>query len=514
MDQIAVLNDALPPPADLAGDVEGQTANKKLKDAIVKAWNLPFSGVAHHHLYTIITTMGGSTEDFSNTLCVFQGSGSGKTRMVDEQGKLVFIIPFNFRSPKKEYQLAYPPTDEAVRAFFITSDLTEPRNYIRWHVFFSILFKHAKECVQNYREVYGLGYYEFLKHWKKVYLELVTRARREVENLIRETGSSHEILQNSRQSARRALQSLIAELDELEADDLPDTPRSPHLKVLVYFDEFQYLSTSKSRDPNIGSQKSLYNILLSVLNDYSDWPLLTIFVSAVSHVAPPAPAALVSSAHITEVSFDSSPELENFGPDILTRDQVSDVKFMANFGRPLFWTLFKALGSHSEGTILRLARAKLTARLAVLDARLCLDYGPELHHAVKYNTNEMVAKYMRLAFSVPEHYNKPILASILSDYLNDEGPLNFEELGDTVARVLLTDAYDRAVRKMSDTTREPRVRGTHCSVKLFLEALFTNSEEVLTAKPDNIPPHHHSSLSLDQLFERNDSDHALGQIRR
>lgn len=131
-----------------------------------------------------------------------------------------------------------------------------------------------------------------------------------------------------------------------------------------------------------------------------------------------------------------------------------------------------------------------------------------------WQSDEWRDLYDRIGSTYPID-NKPVLASILSNYLYDEGPLNFEKLGDTVARVLLTDAYDRAVSKMSETTREPRVRGIHCSVRLFLEALLTNSEEVLTAKPDNIPPMHRSSLSLNQLFEdATISDHALGQMRR
>ncbi|KAF9060295.1 hypothetical protein BDP27DRAFT_1494157 [Rhodocollybia butyracea] len=103
---------------------------------------------------------------------------------------------------------------------------------------------------------------------------------------------------------------------------------------------------------------------------------------------------------------------------------MSDLKFMANFGRLLFWTPFKALGSHSEGTILRFARAKLvhsnlftnkpttdgdftkTAQLAVLDSHLRLDYSNRTHPTAELeNTKQMVAKLMRLAFSVPEHCN-------------------------------------------------------------------------------------------------------------
>lgn len=63
-----------------------------------------------------------------------------------------------------------------------------------------------------------------------------------------------------------------------------------------------------------------------------------------------------------------------------------------------FWTMLKELGSRFEWTIMQLARAKLvntnrfantkmtddrvftkTAWVAVLDTRLCLDYGPAMH---------------------------------------------------------------------------------------------------------------------------------------
>ncbi|KAF9042685.1 hypothetical protein BDP27DRAFT_1455214 [Rhodocollybia butyracea] len=581
-------HDALrsPPPVYLRFEGETIANEGELSAAIVKAWNLPFSGVAHHNLYNIIIDMikisnRSGKLSYSNTVSVFQSSGTGKSRMVDEQGNFVFTIPINLRHPRDEYQLAYPPADAAVRDFFITShQLTDFEHWNRYHHFFSVLFEYAKQCVQNYRKVYGSGYYEFLKHWKdtlmgpdaraKVYSELVTRARENVEvqrKLFYETASSlaeQTILENCMQPARIALQNLITELDELVAVGLlPDTPRSRGFKVLIYFDEFHDLATTKSRNLKSGSQKSLHNILLSVLNDYLDWPIFAIFMSTTSHIAPltPAPRDLSppdfswSQVPITEVPFDCSPALENLGPDVLTRDQVSDVMFMANFGRPLFWTMLKELGSHFEGTILQLARAKLvntnrfantdmrddrvftkTARLAVLDTRLCLDYGPAMNPIVKKNTEEMVARHMRLAFSVPEHRqyfisgyssepilieaamwqldawrdmydrigcypteNKPVVPRILWECLN-LGLLNPQKLGDTVPRILLTDAYDRAVRKMGETTQERHSHGTHCSVNRFFEALFTNSEEILTVKPDNIPPNHSSSLSLNQLF--------------
>jgi hypothetical protein len=166
-------------------------------------------------------------------------------------------------------------------------------------------------------------------------------------------------------SARKALKTLIKKLDGLvgspplsaqpsahtkpsaESVSITDIP-SPHLKVLMYFDETHCLANCRSHDydPH-GRPKTLFNILLSVLNDYLGDHIFVIFMSTVFEIPRFAPVSsvLISSARfvpseghqapITEVPFDCSPDLGNVRADSLRRSQVSDLRFMAQFGRPL-----------------------------------------------------------------------------------------------------------------------------------------------------------------------------------
>lgn len=42
------------------------------------------------------------TKAYSTTVAIVQSSGTGKSRMVDEQANLVFTIPFCLRDPYEE----------------------------------------------------------------------------------------------------------------------------------------------------------------------------------------------------------------------------------------------------------------------------------------------------------------------------------------------------------------------------------------------------------------------------
>jgi hypothetical protein len=65
--------------------------------AVQAAWRSPYIGREHDTLLENINAMS-HTKPYSNTVVITQSSGTGKSRLVDEQAKLVFTIPFNLRS--------------------------------------------------------------------------------------------------------------------------------------------------------------------------------------------------------------------------------------------------------------------------------------------------------------------------------------------------------------------------------------------------------------------------------
>lgn len=132
---------------------------------------------------------------------------------------------------------------------------------------------------------------------------------------------------------------------------------SKSIEVVLYVDEAHSLHTP-TRTKN---DKSLYTIFCSCTADLSTLPFFVIFLSTTSSLVHFAPVAeLVRSARvkqkqtklqasITETPFDSffngqpSEDGNSFmgpiRPGSLTYYDVSEVEFMARFGRPLYVVL-------------------------------------------------------------------------------------------------------------------------------------------------------------------------------
>ena len=60
------------------------------------AWTGMYVGKEHEVLLRNINKMTRG-KPYSNSVLLNQSSGTGKSRLVDEQGKLVFTLPFNIR---------------------------------------------------------------------------------------------------------------------------------------------------------------------------------------------------------------------------------------------------------------------------------------------------------------------------------------------------------------------------------------------------------------------------------
>ena len=177
--------------------------------------------------------------------------------------------------------------------------------------------------------------------------------------------------------------------------------------------------------------------------------------------------------------------------------------------------------------ILEMARAKLvasrdiyssyhtfsrTARLAVLDVQLSLDYEPRCEKTQVEEAN-LVESHMRIAFSIPVHReylrsgypSEPLLAEAaarqlwtwrkqnpfmvvetLTDIL-ETGLLDRGELGELVGRQLLLDAYHRAVESEHNTKTVLNF-SAGCYLITFIKMLYTEecAKQVLNSEPDNM----------------------------
>ncbi|KAH9949216.1 hypothetical protein B0H21DRAFT_820225 [Amylocystis lapponica] len=588
------------------------------KQAIEKAWNIQYQDQIHIHLYEAINKMPRNLA-YQSMAAIVQSSGTGKSRLVDEQAKLVFTLPFNLRDDEEtEQTLAWPLPDPGMK--FHLAD-GAPKQCIEvlqiyYLVFFTTLFETVEKHLRTYVRTKKESYEELAMWWrehlrKKVsahpgitvrewlystVIEMHNRTRA-AALLARRTPTGRQDIRSDQTEVMEGAQSVEesvpserpassasnvpSEMMELAEEDAPpeekgsgndwqsemtqaqqsagaallkllkqlsacvNAPEQDEhvVKLILYFDEAHILTT-KPAPPN-PDEKKLYDVLCSTLEELRRHSIaaFALFLSTNSSLSrfAPIPTQAASGrarttakdlqAPITEIPFDCS---RNFPINwaTLTYAEICTVDFMAQFGRPLFWTMLEGAQDKSKirSNIIPLARAKLTSsqnvnspygdgneetckrgRLAVVDLRLCLDYEPR-----RVATSEeaaLIEHHMRIAYSVPQsreyvhagYPSEPILAEAaaqqLAVYRQDPsgsmprilmknlegGLLNVGERGEVVARALFTMAYDRTVEKEhADAGLVKYSLG--CSLVGFIQQLFpeNHAELILSSPPCNV----------------------------
>ena len=215
-----------------------------------------------------------------------------------------------------------------------------------------------------------------------------------------------------------------------------------HVKLMLYFDAAHVLTEKRVPDG-----QNMYDVMRSCFNVFLSSPIFVIYLSTDSSICDLTyPGSLNISyrvllqAPVTETPFDCSP-IFPIKPDKLILEDLCEVEFMAQFGRPMcvrthflqgiilsprltftrFWTLLTGASNHKYeilSEIVDLARAKLIcqhkisvehthlehhdlALTAVLDVLLNLQFEPR-RPAAQNREADLVAGHMRVAFSVPK----------------------------------------------------------------------------------------------------------------
>ncbi|KAF8903072.1 hypothetical protein CPB84DRAFT_1845911 [Gymnopilus junonius] len=539
-------------------------------EVLESAWHDNYVGENHKLLLDNINAIQGGGQPYSNQITIVQSSGTGKSRMVHEQAKIVFTIPFNLRESIENKGLAFPPPDEDVRAYLVGAAVSN-KSYVlkaKYLKFFASLFtkvngeldaarvsirsKSAEELaklwanrLQNIRTsmykaaiVDATKATEILPDIQKQHDKLLAERRSQSGNSSNPDDTHGYLMEfAAAKSAKTALEKLIMNLESID-------PKSQGIKVIVYFDEAHSLT---KETPRTGDGKTLYDYLCSCLNEFLGLPMFAIFLSTNSSLAqfaaPPAFAksarirqgAAVTHAPITETPFDCYPDFK-VKPGELTVKDISEIKFMAKFGRPLFWTFLRGAGVKVDKfteRALELARAKLicydyinaniadmprAALMAVLDVQYSLDFEPR-REKVQMQEAGLVESHMRVAYSIPSHReylrsgypSEPLLAEAAAEQLwtwrgknpfvavekltdiLDTGLLDRGELGELTGRQILLDAYHRAVEEeqkkppTADTTKvKPPNFSSGCHLITFIKMLFTDgyAQDILDCTPD------------------------------
>ncbi|THH04459.1 hypothetical protein EW145_g5506, partial [Phellinidium pouzarii] len=116
-------------------------------EATIKSWRENYAGKAQHELLAYMRDYmdkRNEGKNYARYTTVIQSSGMGKSRMIDELAKIVFVIPLCLRSSDK----GFPPPDDNVRDY-ITDKYDEAIVNIRSVAFLGALMDHTYTWVQE-----------------------------------------------------------------------------------------------------------------------------------------------------------------------------------------------------------------------------------------------------------------------------------------------------------------------------------------------------------------------------
>ncbi|EGO24869.1 hypothetical protein SERLADRAFT_415804 [Serpula lacrymans var. lacrymans S7.9] len=515
---------------------ETKEKSQSHKELVVKsAWNKEYTGEMHTLLFDNINAMN-RRSTYSGFASIVQSSGTGKSRMVHEQAKLVFTLPFNLRI------MPYPGPDNNVRQFLV-GFLSNPGGQgvsmakINITLFLGKIYQLAAERLSLLLNGGRMKRQELAERW---YNYLQAKGNRSTlyeaalkgtkEYLLHSVSSCKNNGEDIKSKTKEWLVKLVGTITEHITDDVPD---DQCVKVMLYFDEAHALIPSSDQEPQI----NVLEVLQSCLADTHRRAHFALFLSTVSKLQDFAPVQhLANSARarvpgplqapITEVPFDCWSGLP-ICPHLYKLGDLSKIRFMARFGRPLYWALLnesvpdtKIVGRNVPEKLPPVEK-QLKEIIVLLDVRLLLNYELYRDMTINHEAN-LVASHMRMNYSIPEtreylrssYSSEFILAeaaarnlemycdnfTVILKALENEfksGLLDKGAMGELVARLLLIFAYDRAIRNSYSTKPQNYSQG----VRLidFLKALFSETwmDEIMRCIPDNVS----SEVTLKDMFK-------------
>ncbi|KAH8113031.1 hypothetical protein DFH11DRAFT_1727969 [Phellopilus nigrolimitatus] len=536
-----------------------------MASAVKLAWKVPYQGRAHLLLYDTVATMtwNKGLRSNANSLFIVQSSGTGKSRTAHEHSKL----------EKKGFP--YPFPDNAIREHLHNA----PRAFLSARLYFLKflfdLFSAVLEEVETLKDwlepakTYGdvaeaWSFYLEEKGRNNLYRRVV---RMEYEKFLEEEEievkdeSDPAVFNLIAKQTQNKISGLISFIGKLVGDE---KCKSPDARVVVSFDEAQYLTNISIPTSADLPPRTLYDAFCAATNEILPSPVFFLFLSTqftLWRFVPPQTMSLLdriisySDQNNIRPPFTELP-LDCFGDEPLIRPgektlkDVSTIHFMSQFGRPMFSSLMGAMVHGTELHMVNLARAKLIAsgkpniaqmtddaKLAVLAVRLLLDLNTS-RADTQARLARLVQNHMAIAFSIPKHRealsvgypSEPILAeaaarqmydmrngadavnvSLLLQEFAERGLVDKGERGELVARLIFTLAYDEAAETYEKDTSENRDDPVDESsefpfysrgvpLKYFIKALFGKNHAEHIFKSH--PDNVRNGQTFEQAFER------------
>ncbi|KIM83548.1 hypothetical protein PILCRDRAFT_6971 [Piloderma croceum F 1598] len=500
---------------------------------VLNAWNTEYKDDHHRLLLNNINCMS-RDKPYSTSVIILESSGTGKSRMVHELSDLVFTLPFNLRPDSENKDFAYPP-DTEIRDYLDTPRPTLDEYQARYLLLLGHIFRAVSaELGRIY--AHKQPTYAALAHEWRMHLDDAENRSRIYKEA--EKGCANDMLKDSShmylhpevnldapvsavsKMAKNELALLLKRIDDC-CESMTGL-QSNHVKLMLYFDEAHVLAGRII--PKDLEGKNTYDVLCLCFNFFLSSPIFVIYLSTTSSISQLAPSGSLArsarardntdalQAPVTEIPFDCSPIFPII-PGKLGLDDVCKVEFMAQFGRPMFWTLLAAAGERFslQSWISDLDR---NTALAVVDVLLTLDFEPR-RQVTCIREAQLVASHMRIAFSVPKereyirsgYPSEPLLAeaaarqmdefqtltpdiNVMLDTLKhelDSGLLDQGQRGKVVFRLLLSQAYRCGIQKdHADDSRYNFSKG--CKLTTFIQELFSKdyAKQILDSVPDNI----------------------------
>ncbi|KAF8800243.1 hypothetical protein BYT27DRAFT_7245758 [Phlegmacium glaucopus] len=379
------------------------------------AWEVDFVGNAHMQLLSEMRIAAKVQLPYSTITPIFQSSGMGKSRTVDELAKCIFTIPICLRNPD---ETGYPHGDAPLWRFFKGNISADEAPRLCSDLLRSIMREISKKLQSEPidKNDFARGWYQRLKPRNgapsPVRTQLYTDACNNLDH-------SEDVIS--------AEGDLVSEFRTL-INVFPSIEVFP--RVIIYIDECHYLSLIDITGN--GKRRSLLDAMLHAIGLCGNKGLFGITLSTNSSYRSPSPRtnefksnrelATRLPSNERSVPFTLSPFDRWNGTAIVnesksTLREVCTLEFSARFGRPLWWT--RLMNPETKAAMLNelvnFAAQTLTlngggkplseeAKMAALSARLSLRLNTSLD-SVRSLQDTFVESHMSVSYYVPDHKN-------------------------------------------------------------------------------------------------------------
>ncbi|KAH9014063.1 hypothetical protein EDB84DRAFT_1277877 [Lactarius hengduanensis] len=430
--------------------------------AVVNSWTAEFIdygplGGLQRHVSRELTPGNAIGKIYARYCSIVQSSGMGKSRLLDEFSRSLFLIPVNLRPANSD---GFPPPDNQVRDFLLGSGEDENRAdsaYSRMTHFLCALFTKVQETIGNLNGGYKaerIGRFRvFMSEGQSMrlaggdrqtfYSEVVRRNPKSARDLINALSSLRDALNSGSGSTTCAI--------------FAKDP-SVFVDIFIAFDEAHSLTTPFTNE----DLWTNFTELRRALRELREYPLWSFFLSTTGKITQfSQPRGLNTSSHINRGKLITPSPFIYLGLDQLmesrkvnmrnTLDDVISLDCVAHMGRPMWGTRYDHGNDEVRNGLVDFAIHKLLGTVeagmplsdaqmyAVLSQRLALDIDTPQYLLTSTNPftlmetmHEQIANHMRVCLAVGSGIeslrgvasSEPILSEASSRIMSDKG-INF-----------------------------------------------------------------------------------------